>query len=195
MSFGNRFENATPSEGRTRELVPNGWYPAYLTETKMMANNSGWEGVNVEATINGGKYDGKKVFHNFTIAMTNHEKADEIASDGMDGFVGLLDASGHPTPKDPDAHPIGGRLVGINIYQKKQKGGDNDGQMKNDFSAWCPVDEIANKPAPDASSGGGSGKKAAGKSSSFSRAAAKKTSAKEDVQKGTKEDFNDDIPF
>jgi hypothetical protein len=144
--FGNiSFEGTSASSGSAGfEPVTPGIYKSFITNVEQRTNDKGWVGASFEFTIDGGQYDARKVWQSFTLALPGHDDGEKIAADGKANMMGVLAASGHKDPGNPDSEPINGKAVGIKVGIKKNK---RSGDMENVVVSWRPAGETPDNAA------------------------------------------------
>ena len=137
--------NLSGVESFSFEPIPAGTYPAKITDGEMVEVRNqgrlpaGTPGVNWEFTIQGGEYDGRKVWMNTWIAEST-----------MPGLKALLEASGRFTPEQLDGdldfeiEDLIGSDVLVVVRQRLYQG-----EMRNDVRR---VKSISGEEAPTATS-------------------------------------------
>lgn len=206
--FGNLLAGTAPTTSVEAKPVPPGVVLVNITNCEVRSNNTGWQGVSFEFTVQAGPHKGRKVFHTFSVAMQPSERlskadADRMVQEGRAAVVGILTAAGHPSPNAPDTAPINGRGLGIKVVVRTNK---KSGQQENAVVAWMKGSDV-----PPASAGGSPGFSAVGMGavamsaqaplstgavagfSGFAAAAASRTT--NDAGAAKKDDLDDDIPF
>lgn len=118
------------------DLMPPGLYMAEMTDGEMKESNAGTEYLQLEFTVLGGDFDGRKIWPTFHF---NSEKGAAIAQSRM---AQLLAAQGKTNINDTDE--LKGTPVMIRVGIQKSK--DPQYEDKNEVKAYKPVEDLASPP-------------------------------------------------
>jgi hypothetical protein len=150
-SLGQVFNVTEMPEGRSFELVPNGWYQALASGCELRDTKAGnGSYMSIKWTLEGPSHQGRVLFDNINVRNPS-EKAEEI---GREQMGQLMRAGGLPRLQDTD------QVVGIRCEIKVKISEDKTGkyEAQNEVVAYRAIEGATLPPptvkAPAAPKGG-----------------------------------------
>ena len=132
------------STGTQAPLIDAGKYPVAITKHEMRRpkDTSPWLFLEFEFTIQGGKFDGRKLKFSCPLEGEQTEnmtaksiKLADMLAEGASNAVGILKAAGHPNPNMPEQ----ARVEGLRLQVKTVHGKSRDGGKENKVTGWEPM--------------------------------------------------------
>lgn len=136
MAFlGETFETASLPEGRSYDLLPDGWYNVTITKADLGPTKSGTgQKIDVRYDITGPTHQGRVIFQSVNI-RNQSQKAEEI---GRQQLGEIMRAVGLAKVQDTD-ELIGGHLC----VKVKTKPAENGYEARNEVSGFKAIDGSA----------------------------------------------------